>query len=180
MNKKTSWICGALLVLTVPGIAAAHPGHEAGAGFAAGVLHPLAGFDHLCALVAVGLLAGRLGGRAGAGVAGTFLALMAVGIAGGFAGLELPLVEAAIGSSIACIALLAWRPPRRLPAATAALAGLFAVFHGHAHAAEAVQGTARGAYSVGLLIASAGVMGAGSWLANWPAWNRLRLQRRRR
>src|SRR5258707_6971680 len=47
----------------VPTIAFAHPGHD-GAGLVYGFLHPLGGVDHIIAMVAVGLLAARLGGRA--------------------------------------------------------------------------------------------------------------------
>jgi urease accessory protein len=178
MNKK--WpLPASLLLLALPGIAAAHPGHDAGSSFAAGMIHPLAGFDHLCALLAVGLLAGRMGARAGAAVASTFLALSGVGMLGGFAGIELPAGELGIGASVAIIALLAWRPPRALPVATAALAGLFALFHGHAHGAEAVEGTAQLAYSAGMLLASGAVIAAGAWLAIAPAWSRFPLQHRR-
>ena len=177
--KKTPRLSFGPLLLILPGIAAAHPGHEAGAGFAAGVLHPLAGFDHLCALIAVGLLAGRMGGRAGIAVVVSFLAMLGGGIRSGLAGLELPLAEVVIAVSIVAVALLALRPPRRLPAATAALAGFFAVFHGHAHGAEAAEDTAWLAYSSGLLIASAALIAAGIALVNAPAWSRLRLQHRR-
>jgi urease accessory protein len=179
MNKKLPVISGALLVV-LPGLAGAHPGHEAGAGFTAGVVHPLAGFDHLSALLAVGLLAGRMGGRAGVAIAASFLALMCAGIVGGFVGVELPLVEAGIGASIITVSLLALRPPRRLPVATAALAGFFAVFHGQAHGAEAVEGTARLAYASGLLVASAAVVGAGILLAHTPVGIRERFPHRRR
>src|SRR5262249_61551230 len=46
-----------------PTVASAHPGHD-GAGLIHGFLHPLGGVDHIIAMVAVGLLAARLGGRA--------------------------------------------------------------------------------------------------------------------
>jgi urease accessory protein len=178
MNKK--WpLPVSLLLIALPGIAAAHPGHASGTSFAAGAWHPLAGFDHLCALIAVGLLAGRMGARTGTAVASTFLALMGIGMLGGFAGIELPLDEVGIGTSVAVIALLAWRPPRALPVGTAALAGLFAFFHGHAHGAEAVEGTAQLAYSAGMLLASVTVIAAGAWLANASAWSHFLLQRRR-
>ncbi|NHZ91689.1 HupE-UreJ family metal transporter [Massilia sp. CCM 8733] len=49
--KKTLAI--ALCLLALP--AAAHPGHEAAAGFAAGFAHPLTGIDHLLAMLGVGL-----------------------------------------------------------------------------------------------------------------------------
>jgi urease accessory protein len=53
MNKtRTCLLLLSGLALSLP--AAAHPGH-AETGFAAGLLHPLTGLDHLLALLAVGL-----------------------------------------------------------------------------------------------------------------------------
>jgi urease accessory protein len=165
MRTKTFLSCGALLACVLPGIATAHPGHEAGADLAAGLLHPLAGFDHLAALLATGLLAGRMGGRAGMGIALSFLILLGAGVLIGFTGIELPWTETLILASVACVALLAWRPPRHLPVATATLAAAFALFHGYAHGAEAANGAQRLAYTAGLLLGSAGVMATGFWLA---------------
>ena len=58
-------LLAAALVL-VPSLALAHPGlpghtHDLASGF----LHPLGGIDHVLAMVAVGLFAAQLGGRAG-------------------------------------------------------------------------------------------------------------------
>ena len=39
----------------LPSVAFAHPGHET-AGMLSGMLHPLLGWDHLLAMVAVGML----------------------------------------------------------------------------------------------------------------------------
>ena len=178
MNKKLLSVSGSLLVLALPGVAVAHPGHDAGASFATGALHPLAGFDHLCALIAVGVLAGRTNARTGTIISMTFLVLMGAGVLSAFAGVELPLVEGGIAASIAGMALLAWRPPRNLPVPTAALAGLFAIFHGHAHGAEAASGTLKLAYGSGLLITSAGVICAAAALASLPVWSRTKLQHR--
>ena len=178
MNKKILLASGSLLVLALPGIATAHPGHDVGAGFIGGALHPLGGFDHLCALIAVGLLAARMGAGAGKSLVAIYLGLLYVGYLIGSTGLALPLVEVAIGASVLCLALLAWWPPRHLPVATSAFAGCFAIFHGHAHGSEAIDVSATAAYAAGLLIASAAVILAGAHLANLPAWNRTRLQRR--
>src|SRR5260221_13587565 len=60
----------------VPTIAFAHPGHD-GAGLVYGFLHPLGGVDHIIAMVAVGLLAARLGGRALGLAPGSFGAALA-------------------------------------------------------------------------------------------------------
>lgn len=179
MNKKLLVVSGSLLVLALPGVAAAHPGHDAGASFAAGALHPLAGVDHLCALIAVGLLAGRTHARTGVFIAMTFLVLMSAGMLSAFAGFELPGVEWGIAASIVAMALLAWRPPHELPVFTAALAGLFAIFHGHAHGAEAASGTLKLAYASGLLITSAVVIRAAMVAARLPGWSRTRLQHRK-
>ncbi|MDE3122073.1 MAG: HupE/UreJ family protein, partial [Paracoccaceae bacterium] len=80
MTKRFALSVLALASLTTA--AAAHPGH--GAGLAAGFLHPLSGLDHLAAMVAVGLLAARLGGRALWAVPASFVTMMA---AGGVAGM---------------------------------------------------------------------------------------------
>ena len=70
-------------------------------------------------------------------VPAAFLAMMAVGAAAGFAGIKLPLVEAAILASVFVLGGLIMGAVR-LPAASAmAVVGLFALFHGYAHALEA-------------------------------------------
>jgi urease accessory protein len=143
------------LLATVPALAQAHPGHDAGAGFATGLMHPLGGVDHLLALVAVGLLAARMGGKALVAIPAAFLTLLGVGITLGLAGVQLDFVEPAIAASVAVCALLAAMPPRHLPVATAALAALFAIFHGNAHGTEVAAGVARLQYAAGLISASA-------------------------
>ena len=50
-------------LLCLPALAQAHPGHST-SGFAAGLAHPLHGLDHILAMIAVGLWATQLGGRA--------------------------------------------------------------------------------------------------------------------
>ncbi|MBX9870009.1 MAG: HupE/UreJ family protein, partial [Burkholderiaceae bacterium] len=67
--------CIALVSISLCGIASAHPGH--GAGLMAGIAHPLLGFDHLLAMVAVGVWAFQLGGRARWMVPVSFVTLMA-------------------------------------------------------------------------------------------------------
>jgi urease accessory protein len=140
--------------LTLPALAQAHPGHDAGSSFASGALHPLTGFDHLLALIAVGLLTTRMGGTALLSIPAAFLTLLATGIALGFAGVQLDYVEPAILVSIVVCALLALWPPRGLPVAATALAALFAVFHGNAHGMEAAAGMGRVSYAAGLLASS--------------------------
>ena len=54
----------AALLISVASAAQAHTGVGNTAGFAHGFAHPLGGIDHILVIVAVGLFAARLGGRA--------------------------------------------------------------------------------------------------------------------
>jgi urease accessory protein len=153
--KTMSRLLPAIPLLLLPALAQAHPGHGAGDSFLAGAAHPLAGIDHLLALIAAGLLAWRLSGRARAVITLAFPALLAAGAAVGLAGIELAGTEIMILLSIAVLAALAVHPPRRLPVTTVAIAAMFALFHGHAHGREAAAGVAGPAYIAGMTLASA-------------------------
>ena len=58
-----------------------------------GLLHPVLGFDHLLAMVAVGLLSVQLGGRAVWTVPAAFVAFLIGGGALGLASITLPQVD---------------------------------------------------------------------------------------
>lgn len=141
--------------------ALAHPGHDGAVGLSHGFLHPFSGLDHVLAMVAVGLVAARVGGRATLLVPLAFLGMMAVGGALGAAGIALPFVETGIALSVVVLgAALALRPA--LPVAGAmALVGAFAVFHGHAHGAEMPESATGLAYGLGFIAATALLHAAG-------------------
>jgi len=144
------------ILLLAPSVAFAHSGAAGHThGFVQGILHPLGGIDHVLAMVAVGLLAAHLGGRALFLVPLSFVALMAAGGTIGFAGVALPYTELAIALSVIVLgALVAIRA--NLPLALAAcIAGGFAIFHGYAHGAELPAGTSALSYAAGFLIATA-------------------------
>lgn len=102
----------------------------------AGISHPLFGIDHVLAMVAVGLWAALLGGRALWLVPAAFVGTMAVGFAAALWGAPLPFVEPVILASVVVIGLLA-AMAFTVPAwAGMALVGFFALFHGHAHGGE--------------------------------------------
>ena len=141
--------------------AQAHVGVGGTSGFINGFTHPLGGLDHVLAMVAVGLFAAQLGGRARWLVPASFATMMAVGGAAGMAGVDLPFVEAGIGLSVlalGAIVALRWNAP--VPAAMS-IAGFFAVFHGHAHGAEMPAGAAGLTYALGFVLATATLHGAG-------------------
>jgi len=133
---------------------------EFAASFVSGCAHPLHGADHLVAMLAVGIWGALAGGRAIRIWPIAFVATMVVGFASGAAGIAVPLVEPAIASSIVVLGLLvAFAAEARLWLG-AAIIGLFAFFHGHAHGTEAVSASAT-AYAAGLMLATGALHTAG-------------------
>jgi urease accessory protein len=159
---KNSTTAFALLVsaLTfIPTLAHAHPGH--GAGFTAGMAHPLAGLDHVLAMLAVGLWAAQLGGRARWAVPAAFVGVMALGSALGMAGVTMPMVEPAILCSVVILGLLVSMAVRVPLAASLALVGAFAAVHGLVHGAELPVNASGLSYTGGFALATAALHGAG-------------------
>ena len=150
-----------LAALLLPGAALAHTGTGAhGTPFAAGVLHPLLGADHLLAMVAVGLLAAITGGRAILAFPASFVGGMVAGGVLGFGGAALPIVEPAILASVVLLGL-AVACAVRLPLALASAAvAAFGVAHGYAHGLEA-PALGGAAYAAGFVLATVALHGVG-------------------
>lgn len=123
------------LLLCLPTWAMAHPGHGSD-GLWAGISHPLTGWDHLLAMLAVGLWASTLHGKARWLIPSTFVAVMIIGFMIGTFGVHIPLVEQGIAASVLILGLAtAWA--KKIPTAAAmAMTAIFALFHGVAHGAE--------------------------------------------
>ncbi len=114
----------------------AHLNPEEHGSFMAGVSHPLFGLDHILAMVAVGLWAALLGGRAVWLVPTAFVGTMCVGFAVALAGLGLPFVEPVIAASVVVIGLLALVALQVPTSVGMVMVGFFAFFHGYAHGGE--------------------------------------------
>jgi urease accessory protein len=144
----------ALAALAAATPAWAHTGVGGASGFAEGVLHPLSGPDHVLAMVAVGLWAGLVGGRALWAWPKAFVGVMMAGAVMGWSGLPMPGVEAGIVLSVVALgAAIALR--LSIPVAAGALVcGLFALFHGHAHGAELPDGAGASAFVAGFSLAT--------------------------
>ncbi len=165
--RNLAWIVGGLVAAAVAP-AEAHTLGEAGAGAAAGFAHPFGGLDHLLAMIAVGVWAAQLGGRAVWAVPSAFVAMMVVGGALGMTGVALPAVELGIVGSVVLMGLLVALSLRMQWGAAAAVVGFFALFHGHAHGTEFVEASSPLAYTAGFVAATAllHLMGiAGAWMA---------------
>lgn len=164
----------------LPSLALAHPGHDGhdfGWDFSAGLAHPLSGWDHLLAMVAVGLWAAQLGGRARWLVPASFVALMTAGAALGQAGWHIAGSEQAIAASVLVLGLLVAGAIRLPVSASMTLVGAFALFHGVAHGAEMPATTAGLSYGLGFVAMTALLhlagLGAGSFAMRRTSTNTL-------
>lgn len=152
MFKRISISTALFLAAAAPAFAHLNP--EEHGSFMAGFSHPLFGFDHILVMVAVGLWAAQIGGRALWIVPSAFVGTMAVGFALALIGTDLPFVEPAILASVIALGLLVAMAIRLPVSASAAIVGVFALFHGHAHGGE--LGTAGALqFGIGFVIATA-------------------------
>lgn len=133
MKRKVS--LPLLAVLFLPFVAQAHPGHGEH-GLMSGLSHPLFGPDHLLAMVCVGVLATRTGGRAVWTIPATFVGVMLLGGILGMSGVALFSVEAMIAVSVIGLGLMLAMGKRPHSWLAHAAAAFFALFHGHAHGSE--------------------------------------------
>ena len=150
-----------LFLALLPTAALAHVGVGDTSGFAHGFLHPVSGIDHVLAMVAVGLFAAQLGGRALWLVPAAFVGTMALGGVLGLAGVALPFVEIGIALSVVVLGLAIASGWNHSLVVAMALVGFFAVFHGHAHGAEMPETASGLLYGLGFLLATATLHGAG-------------------
>ncbi len=147
---------------TVAGVALAHTGHEV-SGFISGLAHPVGGADHLLAMLAVGLWAARLGGRALWLVPLAFVATMLLGNLLALSGVSLVFTEQGIGLSVVVLGLLLAFAARFVTPVCMAIAGSFALFHGLAHGAEMPLNASGFSYAAGFMLATLAV--ASGWYA---------------
>ncbi len=167
-----------LVLASVAPAALAHTFGAHGAGFAAGMAHPFTGLDHMLAMIAVGLWAAQLGGRARWAVPLAFMGAMTVGAGLALVGVGLPLVETGIASSVLVLGLLITCAARLPVAGSAILVAVFAVFHGHAHGNELPQAASEAFYGAGFLLATGTLhvvgLGIGALMHRGldPAWLR--------
>ena len=148
-------------VLFASTAAQAHVGIGDTSGFVHGFMHPLSGIDHILAMVAVGLFAAHLGGRALYLVPLSFVGMMVVGGALGMAGLHLPYVEVGIGLSVVVLGIAVAFGLNMPTAVAMILVGSFAIFHGHSHGTEMPETASGFEYGAGFILATAALHALG-------------------
>ena len=149
----------------------AHEGGGIAGGFVSGFVHPILGWDHVAAMVAVGLWGAFLGSPAIWVLPVVFPLVMAFGGALGVMGIPIPSIETGIAVSaivLGAMVALAVRPPLWI---AAVLVGVFAIFHGHAHGTELPGAANPLAYSAGFVISTGMLHLSGiafGLLVRWP------------
>ena len=151
--RKTITVGTLAAALIAPAVAWAHP-QPADTTFLAGFIHPYLGLDHVLAMIAVGIWAVQIGGRAVWALPTAFTTAMLAGAAIGRVGIEVTAVEPLAAATVLVLGILLMIRFRASVVEGALLAAAFAVFHGAAHTAEAPASANLAAYGAGLLVAT--------------------------
>jgi urease accessory protein len=176
-GSTASWRAAAqsaalMLPFLWPAVALAHHPESEGGGFAAGLLHPVTGPDHVLAMLAVGVWGAQLGPPAIWLLPVTFPLVMACGGMLGLMGLGIPGVEVGIALSAIVLGVMVLGEARPPPVVAAIVVGFFAVFHGLAHGSELPPGASAILYSAGFVIATGCIHAVGIAIGlvhRWPA-----------
>ena len=150
----------ALFLISCSSAAVAHPGHAD--GFLAAVAHPWLGWDHLLAMVLVGVLASGYSGLRGLALPVAFVAsLMAAAawasLGGGVA--FVPYVESAVLVSLLVLGVLVAAQRQFSLPQLAALVAVLGFSHGFAHGLELSAG--QGLALAGMALSTAFLHGVG-------------------
>jgi urease accessory protein len=151
---KTLLAMTAVVLAALPTAAFAHIGDHAHMSFAEGLAHPFSGLDHLLAMVAVGLWASRMGGRALWLLPLTFPTVMAAGAVLAFEGAALPWVEIGIAASVFVLGALIALKAKPSLAVGVSLVAAFAALHGYSHGVESPGGGSALMYAGGFVAAT--------------------------
>ena len=153
-----------ILLLAVQPLSAHTTGGEFG-GLGSGLGHPFFGFDHLLAMLAVGVWAYQLGGSALWKVPLVFVLTLLAGANLGLAGLSLAFIEPMIAASLMVLGLFIATKWRIMPLLASIIVAVFALFHGFAHGIEMPLAASPMAYVTGFMLATILLHGLGAMLA---------------
>jgi len=172
MASQMKYLLIILLSLALPGMVLAHTGEGITGGLMSGFMHPIAGLDHVTAMIAVGILGAFLGKPAIWVLPVVFPLVMAFGGVLGLVGVPIPFIEIGIAVSSIVLGLMILFAVKFPLWITAIIVAAFAIFHGHAHGTELPKAANALSYSVGFVVSTgllhlAGI-GIGE-LIRWPA-----------
>ena len=146
-------ICLFTLMISSP--AFAHISEEGlKGGFISGYIHPLLGWDHVAAMVAVGIWGAFLGRRAIWVLPIVFPFIMVIGGILGMLGVPVPFIVPGIALSSIIIGLaiaFKWQAPLSI---ASIIVGLFAIYHGYAHGQNLPAASNPIAFALGFVLGS--------------------------
>jgi len=159
MMTNYKWIVKTVLSVLIlsflPTLAHAHIGVGVASGWMHGVLHPFLGLDHLFAMLAVGLWARQMGGRALWAIPLTFVSVMALGGLLSMSEMSLPFIEGGIFFSLIALGFLVAVAIQLPLSVSAGIVGVFALFHGYAHVTEMPKSASGLSYALGFMLSTA-------------------------
>jgi hydrogenase/urease accessory protein HupE len=144
-----------------PALAHAHTAGTAVNGWHHGFNHPLEGWDHLVTMLAVGIWAAQLHGRAVWLLPLAFVGVMSLGGLAGVAGVSVPGAEMTILLSVVVFGVLVLRKVRFRARFSVLIVGFFAFFHGFAHGLEMPASASLLSFALGFTVATLLLHGAG-------------------
>jgi urease accessory protein len=119
-----------------------------------GFSHPFAGFDHLLAMVSVGLWGAVLGPPLIYSLPVIFPAVMVSGAVMGMLGVPIPPVETVVALSVLVLGVCITFSIKAPVWAASLIVATFAVFHGYAHGKELPSAADPVGYSSGFVLAT--------------------------
>lgn len=131
-----------------------------------GFSHPLEGWDHIVTMLGVGIWAAQLRGKAIWLLPATFVSVMSLGgISGAAKYLAVPSAEILIVLSCLVFSVLILRKIRFDTKINVLIVAFFAFFHGYAHGAEISASASLISYTMGFMVATLLLHGAGILVA---------------
>ncbi len=143
-----------VLSVTASDLALAHSGEGITGGFISGFTHPLFGWDHVVAMVAVGLWGAFLRAPAIWLLPITFPLIMVVGGVLGLLNIPVPAVETGIAASAVVLGLLVAFAVKLPVWIAMVIVAIFGIFHGHAHGTELPEAANPAAYAIGFVLST--------------------------
>lgn len=144
----------AMMVIASTTLLSAHEQPGQAQGFLTGLRHPISGWDHVLAMIAVGLWGAQLGPPALWMLPVTFPMVMAIGGFLALVGIPVPGVEFGVALSALALGVMVALEAKPKLTIAAVIVGAFAIFHGHAHGAELPAGQSGLTYSIGFVVAT--------------------------
>lgn len=153
---RKSLIATIVIMLILPEVAYAHIVNGDG-GFMSGLSHPVLGWDHLLAMLSVGILSAQMGGKSIWKVPVTFVIIMLVGGGLGIKGFQIVAVELGIVLSVLVLGAAIASEKKLHPLFAMFFVGVFAIFHGHAHGTEMPHLAKPALYASGFIVGTASI-----------------------